>query len=301
MPRLLPSSWFDALVIALHLACYACCALAWDAGLWWIALLLWIPIAWGNHAALTRLHEAVHGTLHPRSRTLNEVHGVAIGVASLIPLNVYRYVHARHHAHLGNPRDPEFWPYSLPSAPRAQRIVYAWTELLLGWPFTSLLYSVRTGLSWGEVPGRLRGRIVAEWALALVVWTTVPVLCARLGVLDLFLVAFVGPSWLTGVAQTLRKFVEHMGLHGETIADMTRTVVYERTPGRVASRSQMHVDHHAAHHRWARIPFLDLPEATARVYEGEHEAHVFPSHLSALLDTLPHLLDPKLGPAWLTR
>ena len=57
-----------------------------------------------NHAALTEMHEAGHATLWPGRRRLNELHGVAIGTVALIPLSVYRYVHARHHAHLGRAR-----------------------------------------------------------------------------------------------------------------------------------------------------------------------------------------------------
>jgi len=55
-----------------------------------------------------------------------------VGTASLTPLSVYRYVHSMHHAHLGRPRDPEFWPYSLPEASRLVRVLYVALELSIG-------------------------------------------------------------------------------------------------------------------------------------------------------------------------
>jgi hypothetical protein len=84
-------------------------------------------------------------------------------------------------------------------------------------------------------------------------------------------------------------------MHGETIASMTRTVVYRERFGRLASASQLHVDHHGTHHRHARIPYYDLPGHTHAVYGEER---LFRSHLEACADMLPHLLDPKVGPQW---
>ncbi|MCA9300794.1 MAG: fatty acid desaturase, partial [Phycisphaerales bacterium] len=278
-----------------HAASITGCIAAWHHGSWVLVVLLWMIIIWCNHAALTLLHEAGHGTL-TRVRILNEAHGMLIGFASLIPLNVYRYVHARHHAHLGRERDPEFWPYNLPCSSRALRLVYAWLELTLGWIVTPLLYSVRTARSWSLVPRPRRRWILLEWAMLLIGWPVMLVMLASRGWLDEFTIGFLIPALGAGSMQTIRKFTEHLGMHGDTIMTMTRTVEYRGWIGRALSRSQRHVDHHGTHHRYARIPFHDLPEATRLVHGNEHPT--FRTHLGAFRDMLPHLLDPRVGPQW---
>ena len=131
-----------------------------------------------------------------------------------------------------------------------------------------------------------------------VAWTSALTIVISNGWWTGFVVGFVVPAWAAGTVQTLRKFTEHLGMHGASILAMTRTVAYRGRVGRAASRSQLHVDHHGTHHRYARIPFTDLPEATEIVY-GESEASpLFRSHLAAARDMLPHLLDPKVGPQW---
>ncbi|MEL6329819.1 MAG: fatty acid desaturase [Planctomycetota bacterium] len=278
-----------------HLGAMASCGWAWFAGWWILVVPLWGVIIWMNHVALTRLHEGAHGMLPP-SRPLNERQGILIGTGALIPLSVYRYVHARHHAHLGGERDPEFWPYNLPAVPRAVRVLYAWLELIVGWLLTPLLYSVRTAISWRSVPRKQRARVVAEWLLMALVWSGVLWLVTARGWWAGFLVVFVVPAWGAGVFQTMRKFTEHLGMHGDSIMAMTRTVVYRGTAGRLASASQLHVDHHGTHHRHARIPYYELPDSTGRVYGGGER--LFRSHAEAVRDMLPHLLDPKVGPQW---
>ena len=257
----------------------------------------WCAIAWLDHAALTRLHEAAHGTL-AKPRWLNELVGIFIGTASLTPLSVYRHVHHRHHAHLAGPDDPEFWPYNLPDAPRWIRLTYAWLELAIGWIFTPLLYSVRTAR---ELPSTKPARqrwLIAEWCILLLAWGALLWLVIDLGWWPYFVVGHLAPAWLAGSLQTLRKFTEHLGLAGDTILAMTRTVAYTGRIGRAASKTQLHVEHHGTHHRRARIPWNELPDVTPTVYNTGDEGPLFSNHLAAVCDMLPHLLDPKVGPQW---
>lgn len=287
-----------ALAALTHAALMAGALGSWWAGWWPLTLLAWALIAWMDHAALTRLHEAAHGMLSRRP-WLNELQGLVIGTASLTPLSVYRYVHARHHAHLGRERDPEFWPYSLPWTPRWFRLVYAWSELLVGWLLTPVLYSVRTACSWRSVPRMQRPRLLAEWALLIGAWAALLALIDTRGWWEAFIVAHLIPAWLAGTMQTVRKFTEHLGMFGQGILAMTRTVVYRGPLGQAASASQLHVEHHATHHRFARIPSYALPEATDLVYAHAPDGRLFPNHARAFLDMLPHLLNPRVGPQWL--
>ena len=281
----------------LHLGLAVICVVAWLGGYWPVSVVLWFAIAWMDHAALSRLHESAHRML-ARSPWLNEAIGILIGTLALTPLSVYRYVHAKHHVHLGREKDPEFWPYNLPNSPRWQRLTYAWLELAFGWIFTPMLYSMRTARAWPSLAAARRRRLVVEWVLLFAFWTGTLAIVAVTGVWTWFLVGHVAPTWIAGSVQTLRKFTEHMGRFGETIYDMTRTVVYTRPIGQAASRSQLHVEHHGTHHRWPAIPYRNLPEATPIVYEGQEEGRIYSSHWAAIRDMLPHLANPRVGPQW---
>lgn len=280
-----------------HALLIAGCIAAWNIGWWPVSVLLWFAIAWVDHAALSRLHEAAHRML-VRSRLGNEVLGIMIGSFALTPLSVYRYVHTQHHTHLGREKDPEFWPYNLPGSPKWLRLLYAWLELTVGWIFTPMLYSLRTARAWPSLPRGLRQRLLMEWCVLAGFWAAILLIVGITKTWTWLLVGHLAPTWIAGTMQTIRKFTEHLGRFGDNILDMTRAVIYRGRFGRAASLSQLHVEHHGTHHRWPGIPWHKLPEATSMVYEEQVPGRVFPSHLAAIRDMLPHLADPRVGPQW---
>jgi len=262
-----------------------------------LLLVLWPAIAALHHGALAQLHEAVHRQL-VRSRALNEALGVAIGTWSLTPMSVYRYVHARHHAHLCDEHDPEFWPYNLPDASRARRRAYAAAELLFGFVVTPMLYTLRTLRAWPRHARRTRRRLVFELALLAGCWGAALTVVAACGWWLPFAAAVLVPGWLTGVLQTLRKFGEHLGLAGDSILTTTRSVVYDGAFGRLLSSTQLHVERHATHHRWPRIPYRNLPAATDDLRANGPGGRFYPSHARAVGEALHHLRDPRVGRQW---
>lgn len=287
-----------AQTVALHAFLLFACLRCWAIGAWPAAALCWPLIAWQQHAGLVHLHHAAHRMLG-RTRCANELLGVALGTLSLTPLSVYRFVHARHHAHLGGPLDPEFWPYNLPHASRARRLAYAWSELLAGALLTPALYSLRAGRAWPRHRPGTRRRLALEWALLIAFWGAVLVGVDRAGAWQPFAVGVLIPAWLTGLLQTLRKFTEHLGLAGDSVLTSTRTVVGRGWLGRALSQSQRQVEHHGTHHRWPRIASQELPAATARAIARGEPMRCHRSHLEALRDMLPHLSDPRVGRQWL--
>ena len=122
-------------------------------------------------------------------------------------------------------------------------------------------------------------------------------LAAKFGWWPWLLVGHIVPAWLTGLAQTLRKFLEHLGRFGHDIPTMGRTVQYRGVLGRLLSRSQLYVDHHGTHHRWPRIPYRNLPAATELMFATSN-ATPYPHHGKALLEAIRALPDPRVGPQW---
>jgi hypothetical protein len=105
---------------------------------------------------------------------------------------------------------------------------------------------------------------------------------------------------ISGVLQTLNKFEQHLGLHGETVLGLTRTVVDEHPVTELVSAAMLFNDYHGTHHRYAKIPYYRLPHATPYTLAGASEhCPVFASVVSATIDMLLCLGDPKVGPQWL--
>jgi hypothetical protein len=104
---------------------------------------------------------------------------------------------------------------------------------------------------------------------------------------------------ISGAMQTLNKFEQHLGLHGQTVLGLTRTVVDRHKFAEMISAAMLYNDYHGTHHRYAKIPYYHLPQATPYALSGAREyCPVFPSIVSASIDMLHCLIDPQVGPQW---
>jgi len=273
---------------------------AWGYGWWPVAIVCWLLQAHVGHTNLLTFHDAAHYTLHPKW-WLNELKGITIGTFILIPLSAYRWVHNQHHLYLGTPQDAELWPFVNIRTPRWQRILAAAGELLFGFAYSPLIF-LHGVLVAKDMPRNTARRLVWEYALCVAFWSLVLTMVIVLDAIPLFIVGYVIPVVLAGNLQSLRKFTEHMGLLGDDIPSITRTVVVHRLPGRLLSASMLHVELHGPHHVYPKIPHFNLPESTLISYEKEllqpHLANVFPSYFAAILDMLPSLTNPSVGPQW---
>jgi hypothetical protein len=90
-----------------------------------------------------------------------------------------------------------------------------------------------------------------------------------------------------------------LGLYGETVLGMTRTVVDEHQASELVSSAMFYNDYHGTHHRYAKIPYYNLPAATPYTLAGAEEfCPVFRNLAGAFCNMLPCLADPKAGPQW---
>src|SRR6201994_874736 len=110
----------------------------------WISVLLILSASHLMHGMLIGFHEASHGLLR-KTRRLNEIDGVIIGIFSLMSFSLYRAAHQLHHAYLATERDIELWPFVIPGIPRWRRVLAAILELSLGLFFTPFVF-IRTFL-----------------------------------------------------------------------------------------------------------------------------------------------------------
>ena len=266
---------------------------------YWLAVPLLFVTSHLMHAMLIGFHEATHGLLR-KSRVLNEIDGIIIGTLSLMSFSLYRAAHQLHHAYLASERDEELWPFVHPEMPRWARVGAAILELTMGLFFTPFLF-IRTFLRAGSPirNKKLRRRIWLEFAATAVVWTAILTAIAIFDAWKYFLWLHVMPAWLAANMQSLRKYVEHVGLTGSTVNSSTRSIVAEGWVATFLNFTLLHEPYHGVHHWRSGLPHPELPRhAAALEPSADEERPPFRTFGAAVRDLFINLADPRVGAQW---
>jgi fatty acid desaturase len=290
---------FESIVISLALVQGAVFAAVFYHASVWLTLALALIASHAMHGLLIGFHEASHSLLR-RSRKLNEFDGVLIGILSFTSFSLYRAAHQTHHAHLGGERDEELWPFNVPGTPRWGRILAAILELTFGIFFTPFLF-LRAFLRKGSPirNKKVRRRIWAEYAMTVVFWSALLGAVAYWNVWTYFVWIYAVPAWLAANMQSWRKYIEHVGLTGDSVNDSTRSIICESWFGRFLAYSLLHEPYHGVHHHQSGLPHGALPRY-AGLLEPSHEGEMppFRSYGAALADLMRNLADPRVGAQW---
>lgn len=242
-------------------------------------------------------HEAAHGVLY-KPRWFNDLAGHVMGASIFVPLEAFRLVHVSHHAHTSLSNDFELWPYSDPKRSRPLRVAFAAFELTLGMISLPIVMAYGAFMLRRNATSKRRRKIVLGYGLTVMIWAIVLSFVHAFEVWTGFLVGFLIPAILVANVQTVRKFIEHVGLLEENVGHRSRTV-YPRSSfmRKLYGWSLLNVNLHATHHARASLPGGRLPDETERLVE-KGLPHVFGGYLEALRDTAPHFLNPRVGPQW---
>ena len=270
------------------------------ASIWWVAALV-LLISHLMHGSLVGFHEASHGLLR-RNRRFNEVNGVVLGLLSFMSFSLYRAAHQTHHANLGTERDEELWPFVLTHMPRWKRVLAAFLELCAGLLFTPFLFQ-RTFLRKGSPirQKKVRRRIWTEMIAIAVIWIAILAAVAYFQVGRYFLWMYLAPAIIAANLQSWRKYIEHVGLDGNTVNSSTRSIVAEGWGGRLVSFSLLHEPFHGVHHKRSGLPHAELPQFASDLQPvATAERPPFRSYRHALSDLLRKLPDPRVGAQWRT-
>lgn len=298
-PHWISRSAFQLVVILLALAeAGTFMVLRSGVSLWWAVPPMLIA-AHLMHGSAIGFHEATHGMLR-KNRTFNEFDGVLLGVFSFMSFSLYRAAHQLHHMHLSTEKDEELWPFIHPSAPRWLRVVAAVLELTVGLFFLPLLF-LRIFLRKNSPirAKRVRVRIWKELILMVVVWAGVLSAVAYFDVWKYFLWMYFLPAFIAGNLQSWRKYIEHVGMTGNTVNSSTRNIVADNWAGRLVSFTLLHEPFHGLHHMHAGLHHAELPPRAAELQpRTPEEKPPFPSYTHALLDLLRSLSDPRVGAQW---
>jgi len=245
------------------------------------------------------IHEAIHGLLR-RSRRLNDFDGVLIGIFSFLPFTLYRVVHQSHHVHLATERDAELWPFVLPNTSRWKRCLAAVLELNIGFIYTPMLFlRIFFGRNSSIRSPKVRRRIWTEIGLAAVVWAVIIGSVAYWGVWKYWIWMYLVPGIIAANLQSWRKYIEHVGLTGNTANSSTRSIVPKSWIGRVFAYTLLHEPYHGVHHQRAGLPHTALPHFTSMlVPKNPGERVPFMSYRHALPDLIRSFANPRVGAQW---
>lgn len=289
---------FQTLVISLALTEIALWAAVWSKW-FWLALPLVLVTAHFMHGLLIGLHEASHGLLR-KSRRLNEFDGVIIGIFALLPFSLYRVIHQSHHVHLATERDTELWPFVLPKTPRWARRLAAFVELTLGLFYSPFIFlRVFVGRRPLVRSRKVRRRIWTELAITVAVWTVILAAVAFFHAWKYLFWMYFAPAMIAANLQNWRKYIEHIGLTGDTVNSSTRSIVPKSWFGRIFAYTLLHEPYHGVHHQNAGLPHSVLPQFTSMLAPTKPGERVpFMSYRHAMPDLIRSLANPRVGAQW---
>ena len=265
----------------------------------WLEVPLVLLASHFMHGALIGFHEASHGLLR-KNRLWNELDGIIAGTLSFMSFTLYRAAHQTHHLHLATERDEELWPFVIVSSPRWGRRLAALIELNAGLAFTPFLFWRVFFRKGSFVRSRkVRRRIWMELILVVVVWTVILAAVASWHVWTYFFWLHLAPAIIAGNLQSWRKYIEHVGLSGDTAKGATRSIIADTWAGRLLSLTLLHEPFHTVHHLRVGLPHPELPWHRALLVPTvAGEVAPFPNYRSALLDLVRNLSDPRSGSHW---
>jgi len=259
---------------------------------WVVAVIL--ALAYVQHCWTIIFHEDSHYLLY-EARWHNRFNGTIVGTLLLIPFDIFRNVHMRHHAHMNTHEDWELWPYVDPKASLTFRRIFVFLDVFFGAWVDPYIYNRIFFVKNSPIRDpKLRRKIKIQFLIMGLFWASVLAVVAYKGWWMKLLIVYVIPVWLTGVIQATRKLIEHLGLPAGDAMAGARTILPKDWMGRIAGWTSFHIEAHGLHHAYPQMPHNHLEKAL-ELTEHTSPDRIFPSYWRAFLDMLPHLKNPAIG------
>ncbi len=205
-----------------------------------------------------------------------------------------------HHIHLATEKDVELWPFVLPKVPRWSRRLAAFAELTLGLFYAPLIFLRVFLRADSSVRSRkVRRRIWKEIGLTVIAWAILITMIVVWDWWKYFLWMYLIPAMIAANLQSWRKYIEHVGLMGDTVNSSTRSIIPRSWLGRFFAYTLLHEPYHGVHHQNAGLPHTALPRFTSVLLPKTPREHdPFLSYRQALPDVIRSLADPRVGVQW---
>jgi fatty acid desaturase len=287
------------MVSAAFYSCQALLAYSISQGWVWLTIPLVLLVSHFMHGLLIAFHESTHGSLR-KHRLANDIDGVLMGIFSFTSFTLYRALHQKHHVNLATEKDVELWPYVDVKSPLWARRLAAFIELNFGMLFIPFLFWRGFFAKDSQIRNRkVRRRIWAELVLTVVFWIVALSAVAYFEVWPWFFLNYLIPGFIAGNLQSWRKYIEHVGLSGNTPRSATRSIVADTWAGRAMSVTLLHEPLHGIHHIRSGLPHFELPQHTEWLEPSEDgDTAPFPNYRAAFKDLIQRLPDPRVGGQW---
>src|SRR6202171_5503593 len=100
------------------------------------------------------------------------------------------------------------------------------------------------------------------------------------------------PAIFAANLQSWRKYIEHVGLAGNTVNSSTRSIVAQGWLGRLVAFTLLHEPYHGVHHKYAGLPHAELPQLASELLPTAPEERLpYRSYPHALCVMLLRLRD----------
>jgi len=259
---------------------------------WIVAVIL--ALAYVQHCWTIIFHEDAHYLLY-EARWHNRFNGIIVGTLLLIPFDIFRDVHMRHHRAMNTAKDWELWPYADPTKSLRFRRIFVFLDVVFGAWVDPYIYNRIFFVKDSPIKDpKVRRRIKIQFLIMGLFWASVLTLVAYNGWWTKLLIVYLIPVWLTGMIQALRKLIEHLGLPAGDAMAGARTILHKDWVGRIAGWTSFHIEAHGLHHAYPQMPHNHLEKAM-ELTENAPADRVFPNYWRAFLDMLPHLKNPAIG------
>jgi len=259
----------------------------------WLAAII-VGLAYTQHCWTIIFHEDAHYSLY-QAKWHNRFNGNIVGTLLMIPFDVFRNAHMRHHAHMNTPEDYEVWPYSDPKTSLKFRRLFLVFDILFGAWVDPYIYNRIFFVKDSPIRDpRTRRTIKLQFLGIALFWGTVLGFVTYFHWWPKFLVVYVIPAWLTGMIQTTRKLIEHLGLPAGDPMGGARTILPKNWLGKMAGWTSFHIEAHGLHHAYPQMPHNHLEKAM-ELTETSSPDLIFPNYWRAFLHTLPHFRHPAVG------
>lgn len=219
-----------------------------------------IVLSTRQHALLMLYHDAVHGLIAKKLQLNDIIINLLVGIPVLLPVEVFRELHLKHHRQLGNDNDPErtilfhdqYWQYR--ALPLTQLLKQVAADLLP-------INAVKTIVAWNRESqkiklNRMTWLAIGIWIVGLAAAMSVSI------VMTLQVIAFwlIPLFTLTNLLQKIRSFAEHGGATDYTGQNHEWT--YSWKVGWLGRLTiwPYNINRHREHHSKPNLPWHQLPK-----------------------------------------
>jgi fatty acid desaturase len=221
----------------------------WLSGITWLAALpFYVCAAASLHGISLFTHEAVHGTL-AKNKQWNAVLGALCAMPVLQNCSAYTVLHLRHHAHLGEERDPDHYA----AYTRWTWLIFTmnWLRLIIGYPIYIVAIPI---LGFRHGTPRERAGILIELVATMVMVACVLNLPLPAGLL---MHGWVIPMCFINFMVNIRGMSQHT-LLTESSDEVrgTRSIL----TGRLVAFFMCNENYHLEHHLYPAVPWYHLPQ-----------------------------------------